>query len=144
MSLPNFMINTLPVALTRLLEYISTLNSVWKKDPYDQYAAFWVNWLTFLYIPPQHPLTARRWPRTTYLPWPCTTSQPTTLTLVVRARPCTPGPPSSPPRTAPGPPCPPPPRATHSLTGSGPPQGSTRCSPTTSHSDGWVWTETFD
>ena len=40
---PNFMSNTLPIALTRLLEYILTLNSVFKKiDPYDHYAVCWV------------------------------------------------------------------------------------------------------
>ena len=37
------MSNTLPIALTRLLEHISTINSVWKKiDPYDHHAACWV------------------------------------------------------------------------------------------------------
>ena len=34
------MSNTLPIALTRLLEKISTINSV---DPHDHYAACWVS-----------------------------------------------------------------------------------------------------
>ena len=37
------MSNTLPIALTILLDNISTINSVYKKiDPYDHYAACWV------------------------------------------------------------------------------------------------------
>ena len=37
------MSNTLQIALTRLLEYISTINSVLKKnDPYNHFAACWV------------------------------------------------------------------------------------------------------
>ena len=37
------MSNTLPIALTRLSEHITTINSILKKfDPYDHYAACWV------------------------------------------------------------------------------------------------------
>ena len=37
------MSNTLPIALTRLSEHISTINFGLKKiDPYDHYAACWV------------------------------------------------------------------------------------------------------
>ena len=35
------MSNTLPKALTRLLEHISTINSVEKMNSYDHYAAGW-------------------------------------------------------------------------------------------------------
>ena len=42
------MSNALPIALTRLLEHISTINSVSEKiDPYDHYAACWVTLIIY-------------------------------------------------------------------------------------------------
>ena len=41
------MSNTLPIAITRLLEHISIINQFENFDPYDHYAAWWVT-LTFL------------------------------------------------------------------------------------------------